>query len=61
MWGLENVSIYPIIHKLDTLKKILHNGEVYIIGILEVNIDWRKLPLKENLYHQAMFGIKHAE
>ena len=51
--GLGNASTKPIRHKLDTLSKILHNGEVSILGLAEVNIDWRKVPLKENLYNQT--------
>ena len=53
MGCLGNELKEPIIHKLDNLNKILHNGEVSILGLAEVNIDWRKVPLKENLYNQT--------
>ena len=49
--GLINASTESSGHKLNTLKKILHNGEVSILGLAEVNSDYKKLPLKDNLYH----------
>ena len=51
MVGLVNAPIETIRHELDTLNKILQNGEVSIIGLTEVNRDCRKVQLKENLYH----------
>ena len=57
-----NTSTEPIRQKLYTLKKILYNGEVYILGLAEVNIDWIKLPLKDNIYTiGCIVGIKQEE
>ena len=50
MGGSGNTSTEPSIHNLDTLRKILHNGEFYILDLVEVNIGWIKVTLKENLY-----------
>ena len=53
MGSLVNALIEPSRNKLDTLEKILHNGEVFILGIVEVNSNRRTLPLKNNLYHRT--------
>ena len=29
------------------------NGEIVIIGIAEVNINWSKIPIKENIYNRT--------
>ena len=46
MGGLGNALIEPRRHNIDTRKKILHNGEVSILGPEKVNINWIKVPLK---------------
>ena len=43
MVGLVNASIETSRPELDTLNKILQNGEVSILGLAEVNRDWRKV------------------
>ena len=53
MGGLGNALIEPRRHNIDTRKKILHNGEVSILGPAKVNINWIKVPLKQNLYDQT--------
>ena len=53
MGGLVNESTEPSRHKLDTLKKILHNGKVPISGLAEVSRYWRKVTLKDNIYPRA--------
>ena len=56
-----NASTHTSRHKLDTLKKILHNKENYILVLAEVNIDCRKVPLKDTIYHHADGWYKRAE
>ena len=46
MGGLGNALTEPSKHMIYTLKKILRNGEVSILGLSEVNSDWKKVTLK---------------
>ena len=61
MVGLVNLSTEPSRHKIHTLKEILNNGEVFILGLAEVNSNWRKVTLKKIYTIGQMVCIKHAE
>ena len=39
-------------HKLDTLKKIMINEVIEIIGLAEINSDWIKITIKDNKYNR---------
>ena len=40
-------------HKLDTLKKTMINEGISIIGLAEVNSNWSKIPIRENIYNRT--------
>ena len=53
MRGIGNASDLSSQHKLDTLKNTMMNEGKSIKGIAEVNINWSKIPIKENIYNST--------
>ena len=53
MGGMGNASYQPFQHKLDTLKKNMINEGIAIVGIAEVNSNWIKIPVKDDIYNRA--------
>ena len=53
-----NASYQPIQHNLDTLKQIMINEEIPIVGISEVNSNWGKIPMKRIYIIGQMDGLK---
>ena len=49
MGGMVNASDQLIQHKLDTLKHTMINEGIAIIGLAEVNSNWNKIPVKDNI------------
>ena len=43
MGGMGNASYQPIQQKLDTLKKVMLNEGIEIVGLTEVSSNWSKL------------------
>ena len=58
MGRIVNTSDKSSQHKLDILKKTFINEEIAIIGIAEINSDWSKIPMKENIYNRKDGWIK---
>ena len=48
-----NASDQPILQKLYTLKNTMINEEIAIIGLMEVNSNWSKIPIKQNIYNRT--------
>ena len=62
MGKIGNTSDKPTQHKLYTLKQIIINEVISIIGFAEVKINWNKIPIKENIYIIGrMEGLKQGE
>ena len=53
MGGIGNASDQPIQHKLYTFKNTIINEIIAIIGLAEVNSNWSKIPIKENIYKRT--------
>ena len=53
-----NASNQSIQHKLDTLKKTMINEGISIIVLAEVNSNWIKIPIKENIYNRTDLWFK---
>ena len=48
-----NASDQPIQHKLDTLEKIMINEVIAIVVLAEVNSNWSKITIKEDIYDRT--------
>ena len=48
-----NASGKHIQNKLDTLKNTMINEVIEITGLIEVNSNWSKIPVKENKYNRT--------
>ena len=53
MGGMGNAPDQPIQHKLYTLRKIIINEGISVIGIAEVNSNWSRITIKENIYNMT--------
>ena len=51
MGGIGNASYQTIQHKLDTLKKIMINEGISIVGLTKVYSNWSNIPIKEKIYN----------
>ena len=58
MGGMGNKSYQPIQHKLYTFKKTTINEGIEIIELAEVNSNWSKIPIKENIYNKTEVWLK---
>ena len=58
MVNKDNALDQPVQQKLDTLKKIMINEGIAIIGITEVNISWSKIRIKENIFNRTEVWFK---
>ena len=52
MGGIGSASYQQIQHKSDTFKNIMINEGISIVCLAEVNINWSKIPIKENVYNR---------
>ena len=52
MGGMGNTSDKSSQNKLDTLKKTMINEGMSIIGVSEVNSNWSKISIRENIYNR---------
>ena len=52
MGGMGNTSDKSSQNKLDTLKKTMINEGISIIGVSEVNSNWSKISIRENIYNR---------
>ena len=52
MGMMGNASNHPRQHKLDTIKKTMINEGIAIIGLTEVEINWSKITITENIYNR---------
>ena len=51
MGTIGNKSDQPRQHKLYTFKKVMINEGIAIVGLTEVNSNWSKITIKENIYN----------
>ena len=58
MGGMGNESDKPCQQNLDTLKKVTINEGISTIGLAEVNRNWSKIPIKENIYNRTDGWLK---
>ena len=56
MGSIGNKSDQPRQHKLYTIKKFMINEGISIVGIAEVNRNWSKMTIKDNI-HKRMDGL----
>ena len=59
--GMGNTSYQPIQHKLNTLKHIMINEGMAIVGLSKVKINWIKIPVKEKIYNRTDGWSKNKE
>ena len=52
MGTIGNKSDQPRQHKLYTFKKVMINEGIAIVGLAEVNSNWSKITIKENIYNR---------
>ena len=56
--GIGNVSDKPSQHKLYTLKKIMFNEVISLVGLAEVNSNWIKITIKVHIYNRSYGWFK---
>ena len=57
MKGMSNASYQLSQHKLYISKRTIINEGNEIIGIAEVNINWSKIPIRENIYNIFVYSF----
>ena len=58
MGVLVNASDQPIQHKLDILGNTIINEGIAIVGLEEINSNWSKIPIQENIYNRTDEWLK---
>ena len=58
MGVLVNASDQPIQHKLDILRNTIINEGIAIVGLEEINSNWSKIPIQENIYNRTDEWLK---
>ena len=53
MGGMGNASDQSSQHKLDALKNTMINEGISIIWLVKVNVNWSKIPIKDNIFNRT--------